>query len=297
MAHVHHHQVRPDRTLNRRRLTFVLALVVVYMIAEVAGGLLSNSLALLADAGHMFSDAAALVLALFAIWFAAREAPPRRTYGHYRAEILAALVNGAALIAIAFLIMIEAWRRLWQPPEVQGGLMMAVAAGGFVVNLVSLLILHGGRNESLNVHGAWLHVLTDLLGSVQVLVAGALILLLGWTWVDPLASALIAVLVLYSAWKLVSASVSVLMESAPRHIDIDEVRDALCSLPGVTEVHDLHVWTITSGMVALSAHLIADPPSAELLTDARNTLAHRFAINHSTIQVEDGEGNTCPGGC
>ncbi len=267
------------------------------MVAEVVGGFLSNSLALLADAGHMFSDAAALGLALFALWFAARPAPPQRTYGYYRAEILAALVNGAALVAIALFIIVEAWRRFREPQIVAGGLMMWVAGGGFAVNLASLLILRGGKEESLNIRGAWLHVLMDLLGSVQVLVAGTLVLVFGLTWVDPLASILIALLVLYSSWELVSASVSVLMESAPGHIDIDAVRDALRSLPGVVEVHDLHVWTITSGMVALSAHLIAEERRPELLSDARRTLSHRFAITHATIQVERERGDDCPGGC
>jgi len=297
MAHAHSPGAGDGRRANRRRLALVLGLVTAYMVAEIVGGLLSNSLALLADAGHMFSDAAALGLALFALWFAARPAPPRRTYGYYRVEILAAFVNGATLVAIALFIVAEAWQRLREPPEIQGGLMMAVAAGGFAVNVVSLWLLHGGREESLNVRGAWLHVWTDLLGSVQVLAAGGLILAFGWTWVDPLASVLIALLVLYSSWGVVSASVSVLMESAPGHIDIDAVRNALRALPGVLEVHDLHVWTITSGRVALSAHVIADDRRPGLLAEARRTLSRRFGITHTTIQVERDPTDNCPGGC
>lgn len=228
---------------NRRGLAITLILVVAYMAAEVVGGLISNSLALLADAGHMFSDAAALGLALFAIWFARRPAPTRHTFGYYRTEILAALVNGATLVAIAIYIFFEAAERFRQPPEVQGGLMMAIAAGGLVINLAGLFILRGGREESLNVRGAWLHVLTDMLGSVQALAAGVLIWWLGWNWVDPLASVLIGLLVIYSSWQLLRESVWVLMQSAPAHIDVDELREALLEMNGVLGVCDLHVWT------------------------------------------------------
>ena len=279
-----------SRQANRRSLSLVLALVAGYMVAEIAGGLLTNSLALLADAGHMFSDAAALGLALFALWFAARPAPRHRTFGYYRAEILAALANGATLVAVAVFIIVEAYGRLQDPPEVRAGLMIVIAAGGLVVNLVALRLLHGGRHESLNIRGAWLHVLTDLLGSVQAVVAGALILAFDWWWADPVASVLIGLLVLYSAWGLVSASVSVLMESAPAHIDVDAVRDALRDLPGVAEVHHLHVWSITSGMTALSAHLVpvegARQPWDVLLARAGEELRTRFHIGHTTIQIE-----------
>lgn len=277
------------RRANRRSLSIVLVLVAGYMVAEVVGGLLTNSLALLADAGHMLSDAAALGLALFALWFAARPAPSHRTYGYYRIEILAALANGATLVAVAALILFEAWERLLSPPAVQGGPMMAVAAGGLVVNLVSLRLLHAGRGESLNVRGAWLHVLTDALGSLQAIGAGALIVAFGWTWADPAASMLIGLLVLYSAWGLMSASVSVLMESAPVSVDVDAVRDALRQVPGVAEVHDLHVWSITSGMPALSVHLLASPDADrwdDLLARAGELLRHRFGVAHTTIQVE-----------
>jgi cobalt-zinc-cadmium efflux system protein len=286
---------------DTRPLAIVLVLVAAYMVAEVVGGLLTNSLALLADAGHMLSDAAALGLALFALWFAARPAPPHRTYGHYRAEILAALLNGATLVAIAVFILREAYNRIWSPPEVLGGPMMAVAAGGLVVNLVSLRVLHGSREANLNLRGAWLHVLTDALGSLQAIAAGALIVAFGWTWADPVASVLIGLLVLYSAWGLVSAAVSVLMENAPVNVDVDAVRNALRTVPGVAEVHDLHVWSITSGMPALSVHLVVAPESIrrdELLERARKLLRHGFGVAHTTIQVEEGVSGCqpCPEG-
>jgi len=271
-----------------RRLGVVLALVVLYMGVEVVGGWISGSLALLADAGHMLSDAGALTLALLAIRFARRPATSHRTFGSYRAEILAALANGATLVAVATFILVEAVDRFRHPPEVQGGLMLAVASGGLLVNGVGLVLLHGGRDASLNMRGAWLHVLTDALGSLQAIAAGALIAAFGWRWIDPLASVLIGLLIVYSSWSLIRQSVGVLMEYAPGHIDVDEVRSALIALPHVTDVHDLHVWTIASGFVALSAHLVV-PGSRDqdaVLRPARALLADRFRIRHSTIQID-----------
>jgi cobalt-zinc-cadmium efflux system protein len=288
MAHAHPHAHGPARHDPRSttRLAITLALVLVYMVAEVAGGILANSLALLADAGHMLSDAGALALALFALWFARRPAGPQHTYGYYRVEILAALANGATLIAIAVLIFVEAVERLRAPQEVAAPLMMAVAAGGLVINLAGLWTLHGVRGESLNTRGAWLHVLTDTLGSVQALVAGGLILAFGWHWLDPVASVLIGVLVLYSSWSLVRQSVLVLMEGAPGHIDVDHVRDRLAQVPGVRAVHDLHVWTISSGLVALSAHVEAPRPAADVLRALRHDLEADFGIRHTTIEFD-----------
>jgi cobalt-zinc-cadmium efflux system protein len=272
---------------HRKRLTLALALSAVYLVAEIAGGLLANSLALLADAGHMLTDVAALGLSLFAIWAAQRPATPRRTYGFHRMEILAALVNGATLIAIAVLIFAEAYRRWASPPQVRGGLMLAVACGGLAVNLASLLILRGGREESLNVRGAWLHVATDTLGSVQAIAAGIVISTLGWNWADPLASVLIGLLVIVSSWALLRESVEVLMEGVPAHLQLDEVAEVVAGVPGVTAVHDLHVWTITSGFVALSAHVVVDPECPEdVLWRIRSAIHDRFGIQHSTIQVE-----------
>ena len=277
------------RARNTRGLTVTLVLVTAYMVAEIVGGLLANSLALLADAAHMLGDAGALGLALFAIWFARRPATAKHTYGFYRTEILAALANGATLIAIAISIIVEAWGRFRAPQEVRAGLLIVIATGGLLVNLIGLWMLHDERDDtSLNVRGAWLHVFTDALGSVQAIVAGALLWTLGWAWVDPLASVLISLLVVFSAWELLRGSTAVLMESAPGHIDVDEVRNAILATPGVGAVDDLHVWTITSGLEALSAHvLICDErPPRVLLNDIRDMLRARFRIDHVTIQVE-----------
>ena len=288
-GHSHGHNHGGQRGANRRRLTWTLVLISGYMIAEVIGGILSGSLALLADAGHMLSDAGALALALFALWIATRPATPSRTYGYYRTEILAALANGATLVAIAIYIFVEAYHRLGEPPEVQGGLMMGIALGGLLVNLAGLWIMHGGRDEGLNMRGAWLHLIADALGSVGALAAGALIWKWGWNWADPVASVLIGLLVLGSSWALVKESVAVLMEGAPAHIDVDEVRNAIRGVDGVEAVHDLHVWTITSGFDALSAHVVladAALPHGKLLAELRTALHDRFGIDHITIQIE-----------
>jgi cobalt-zinc-cadmium efflux system protein len=287
----HGHAVagRGDRRDSRRRLALTLGLVVAYMGAEVVGGWLTNSLALLADAGHMLSDAAALGLSLFALWIADRRPPSAlRTYGYYRAEILAALANGAALIAIAVLVAVDAIARLRQPPPVHAAGMFAVAVGGLAVNVVSLFLLHASKDESLNLRGAWLHVATDALGSVQVIAAAVLVWWRGWQWADPVASLLIAVLVVWSAWGLLREAVAVLMEAAPGHIDVDTVRAAILEVGAVTAVHDLHVWSIASGFECLSAHVVAagERGRDELLDELRAMLFARFGIDHITIQLE-----------
>jgi cobalt-zinc-cadmium efflux system protein len=285
-SHGHHHHGGARR--NSRRLAVTLGLVILYMVAEFIGGLVSGSLALLADAGHMLSDAGALGLSLFALWISQRPPTPRRTWGYHRIEILAALVNGVTLVVLSIFILREAIERFSAPSPVDAPLMMAIAAGGLVVNLVSLAILSGGKDESLNVRGAWLHVLTDALGSVQAILAGGLIWGWGWTWADPAASALISLLVIYSAWDLLKETVGVLMEGAPRHVDVDEVRSCLLDLPCVLGVHDLHVWTITSGMESLSCHVVIEDGQSycDTLTEVRTTLHDRFGIDHLTIQVE-----------
>ncbi len=268
-------------------MTFVL--VALYMGAEVAGGLLTGSLALLADAGHMLSDAAALALSLFALWIADRRAPGAlRTYGYYRAEILAALVNGAALVAIAILVVVEALGRLADPPAVEAAGMTVVAAGGLVVNLVALALLHGSRDLNLNLRGAWLHVASDALGSVQAIAAGVLIWAFGWQWADPAASLVIAVLVVWSAWGLLKEALAVLMEAAPGHIDVDSVRGAILGVGCVAGVHDLHVWSISTGFDCLSAHVVAGEGKERdvLLDELRRMLHDRFGIEHVTIQLE-----------
>jgi cobalt-zinc-cadmium efflux system protein len=297
MGHQHHHHATgPEVAGNRRRLAWALALTATYMVAEIVGGLAANSLALLADAGHMFSDAAALALSLVAVMLAQRPATSHRTYGFHRAEILAALTNGAALLALSVLIAREAWERLSEPPDVHGGLMLTVACGGLMINLINLMILSGGRHQNLNVRGAWLHVMADTLGSVGAISAGAVIYLFGWRWADPVASFVIAALVLYSAWGLVRETLDVLMEGVPKGISIDEVTDALKALPGVLDAHDLHVWSLTSGRNIATTHLvIAEDADHQRIIDAANrALAERFAISHATIQVEHDElANKC----
>ena len=273
-----------------------LVFTAAYMVAEIVGGLAANSLALLADAGHMFSDAAALGLSLVAVMLAQRPATSNRTYGFHRAEILAALTNGAALLALAVLVAREAWGRLSDPPEVQGGLMLLVACGGLTINLVNLMILSGGRHHNLNVRGAWLHVMADTLGSVGAILAGVAIYFLGWSWADPVASFVIASLVFYSAWGLIRETLDVLMEGVPKGISVDDVAAALKGISGVLDAHDLHVWSLTSGRNIATTHLvIAEDADHQGIIDAANrTLAERFAIAHATIQVEHDElANKC----
>ena len=266
----------------------MLVLSCAYMLAEAVGGWLTGSLALLADAGHMLSDAAALGLSLFAGWISRRPATPRHSYGYYRAEILAALANGAALVAISVLIVTEAVDRFSHPHSVSGPAMFAIAAGGLVVNLVGLRLLHASSRDDLNLRGASLHLLTDALGSIGAMVAGFCAWRFGWIAADPVASVVIALLIVFSAWSLLRQAVDVLMEGTPPGIDVDEVRSAILAVSGVREVHDLHVWTITSGMVSLSAHVVVDAGGSRpgLLSEIREVLDHRFGIDHATIQVE-----------
>jgi cobalt-zinc-cadmium efflux system protein len=279
------------RREGRRRMTIVLAILVVYMIAELVGGLITGSLALLADSGHMLSDVAALSLSLFAIWAAERPATARRTFGYHRLEILAALVNGGVLLAISILIMVEAIQRLRAPEPVEGGWMLAIAVGGLVANLLGLWFLHDHKDHGLNARAAWLHIVSDTLGSAGTIVSAALILAFGWQWADPIASLLIAVLVIHSSWSLLRETVGVLMEDAPSHIDVEAVRKAMSSIEGVHEVGDLHVWTITSGLESLSAHVCVHDVSRqrEILRASRAMLADRFGIEHVTIQIEPHE--------
>ncbi len=273
---------------QRRRLAIALVLAASYMGAEVVGGLLTGSLALLADAGHMLSDVAALALSFFALWLSQRPASEARTFGWQRVEILAALANGVALVAIAIVVVIEAVERLGAPRDVDALPMMAVAAGGLVVNLIALAVLHGGREGSLNMRGAWLHVLSDALGSVGAMTAAGALWAFGWRWADPAASIVIAALITFSAWHLLRDTVQVLLEGAPAHIDVGELRAALIEVEGVVSVHDLHVWTITSGLVSFSCHVesAAHAEHAALLTELQRLLDRRFGIEHATIQIE-----------
>ncbi|MEZ5980514.1 MAG: cation diffusion facilitator family transporter [Planctomycetota bacterium] len=287
-----HDHREETRSRNLGRLRAVLVLVLVYMVAEFVGGFLTNSLALLADAGHMLSDAGSLGLALFALWIARRPGSRRRTFGHHRAEVLAALANGVALVAIAGYVVVEAWSRFSDPGEVDGRALFWIATGGLVVNLVGLRILHGGRDDSLNVRGAWLHAVADTLGSVQAIVAGGLVWAFGWNVADPIASLVIALLVVRSAWSLLRDSVDVLLEAAPLHVDVEEVRRAIADVAGVVGVHDLHVWTITSGFESLSVHAVVEGREhSDVLRDVRRVARERFGVEHTTVQIED------PGAC
>jgi len=272
---------------TRRRLTLAFVITLVVMAVELFGSWLSGSLALLADAGHMLADGAALAIALFAAWIAQRPATPQRSFGFMRLEVFAALVNGAVLILIAIGIGIEAWRRLRAPPAVNGTLLAGVAAIGLLANIVAVAILHRGHEHSLNQRGAYLHVVGDLLGSVGALLAGAIVITTGWTLADPLISVLIGMLVLVSAWRLVKESTDVLLEATPRHIALSEVHERIVSVPGVESVHDLHLWTVTSGVVAMSGHLVVkNPIDNQPILEAVQGRMRELGIQHVTVQVE-----------
>src|SRR4051794_9819365 len=250
-AHGHHHH-----SASTRALAWSLVLTVIILIAEGVGGWLSNSLALLADAGHVLTDAGALALSLFVAWLARQPGSPHKTFGYLRWEILAALINGATLLLISGWIVVEAVVRFKHPEPVAGGLMLGVALLGFAVNGVAVWLLHGVREGSLNVRGAYLHVLGDMLASGGTVIAALVIRATGWLGADPVASLVTTVLIMTGAWRLVRESVNVLLEAAPAHIALDSVRGRLEQIDGVESVHDLHVWTVTSGMVAMSAHAI-----------------------------------------
>lgn len=273
---------------GERSLRWVLLITGAFMFAELAGGLLSGSLALLADAAHMFADVGAIGLSLFALWFARRPPTTGMTWGWVRIEILAALVNAATLLVLAGFIVYEAWQRFAQPVAIDGGIMLAVAAGGLVVNAVAAFLLHRSAGESLNVRGAYLHVLGDLLGSVGAILAAVVILTTGWSPADPIISILVAGLIVWSGWKLLKESVDVLLESVPSHIDMVEVQRAIDEIPGVDNVHDLHVWTVTSGFLAMSGHAVVAQPDehTRILAEIHNRMADRFGIRHVTIQLE-----------
>lgn len=282
-GHSHDH-----RALGKQRLTMVLGLTAAFMVVELVGGLLSNSLALLADAGHMLSDVGALALSIFALWFARRPATQQKSYGYHRFEILAAFVNGMTLVVIALLILWQAYHRIMQPQPVAGPLTLGIAIAGLAVNIAAAALLHGSAGHSLNVRGAYLHVMSDMLGSVGAIAAAGIIITTGWTAADPIISAIVALLILGSSWKLVRESVDILLEAVPSHIDLGEVRNAIAEIDGVDEVHDLHVWTLTSGFLAMSGHaLICDPgKQKEILRDIHNRMHDRFGIDHVTVQIE-----------
>ena len=287
-ARAHGHGQRPGAATSRRRLAFVLGLTWVFLGVEVAAGVLTGSLALLADAGHMLTDVAGLVLALAAMKFAERPASPRRTYGYHRVEILAAAANGVALLGVAGYILAEAWQRFQSPRPVATAEVLAVAAVGLLVNVAGAVLLHAGSRTSLNVRGAYNEVLADALSSVGVIVGAAVMRATGWLWVDPLVAAAIALWVLPRTFSLLREAVQVLLEGTPRDVDLVALRAAMESVPGVRKVHDLHVWTLTSGVHALSAHAIVAEGAAhdDVLIALRERVAGEFPISHLTVQLE-----------
>jgi cation diffusion facilitator family transporter len=292
MGHGHSHAGGTAAGGQRRRLIVVLGLTLAVLAAEVVGAVVSGSLALLADAGHMATDAAGTTLALAAVTLAQRPARGRRTFGWQRVEILAAVANGLLLLGVAGYVLVEAVRRIGHPPEIGSGLMLGVAAVGLAVNLVSLGVLHRGREESLNVRGAYLEVLADALGSVAVIVAAVVIMITGWTPADIVASAVIGVLVLPRAWHLLRDALDVLLEAAPRGVDLDDVRSHILEVEGVIGVHDLHAWTITSGLPVLSAHVVVTEEAlaaghgGRVLDSLCECLGQHFDVDHCTFQLE-----------
>jgi len=277
---------------HRRALLITFGLTFVYFIVEVAGGILTNSLALLADAGHMLTDVGGLALALFAAWISQQPASPTRTYGYYRVEILAALTNALVLFFISFYILYEAYRRFQTPPEVSSLPMMAVAVVGLGVNLVGIWNLRRGSKESINVQGAFLEVVSDTLGSIGVIVAGLIMFFTRWYYADPIFSVLIGLFILPRTWKLLMQTVNVLLEGTPAHINLKTVEETLTRVKGVAAVHDLHVWTITSGIDSLSAHVVlaagsAAPAASKILETLGAELKQKFGIDHATIQIEE----------
>jgi len=287
-SHSGHSHAGHSHGAGKRALALVFALTAGFLAVEVVGGLLTGSLALLADAGHMASDAVSLGLALFAVWLAERPATPQRSFGYKRAEILAALANGVTLVAVSVWIFIEAFARLQDPPPILGGWMMAVAVVGLVVNVAGAYVLSRSGGESLNVEGALRHVLADLLGSAGVIVAAGIVLLTGWRYADPIVSVVIGVLILGSSWKLLRESTNILLESTPEGVDAEKVGRKMASVPGVEEVHDLHIWTITSGFPALAAHVLVGQSENchARRRDIEAVLARDFGIEHTTLQVD-----------
>lgn len=290
-AHGHSHGVSPGMA-HRRRLVVVLAITSVVLVAELVGAYLTGSLALLADAGHMVTDVAGILLAVLAVTFAARPATPQRTYGYYRLEILAAVANAVLLFGVAVYVLVEAWRRWADPPEVEGPLMLAFASVGLAANVAGMLILRAGAKESLNVRGAYLEVLGDLLGSLAVIAAAVAITVTGWARADALASVAVALMILPRTWSLLRDAVDVLLQTTPRDVDLAQVRRHILDLPEVVGVHDLHAWSLTSGMPVLSAHVVVadhvldDGGTARLLDALGECLTGHFAVEHCTFQLE-----------
>ncbi|HEY9746888.1 MAG TPA: cation diffusion facilitator family transporter [Oculatellaceae cyanobacterium] len=286
--HHHHHAHGEESARHFQLLKTVFALTCTYLLVEIIGGILSGSLALLADGFHMFTDATAIGISLFASWFAHRPAPKHQTFGYQRMEIMAAFFNALILLGMGLFILFEGYERFQNPVSIKTNIMMAIAAGGLVINIISAKILHDEHHGNLNLKGAYLHVLGDLLGSLGALTAGAFISLLGWTWMDPLISCLIAALVLGSAIGLFKDAINVLLESCPKHLDIDEIRAAILQCEGIQNVHHLHVWNINLQRIVLTAHLevTEDAFNGTTLNTVQETLMQRFGLSHVTLQLE-----------
>jgi cobalt-zinc-cadmium efflux system protein len=296
-GHDHGTQALHAGERHRTRLWLAAALLAAFMVVEAVAALVTGSLALLSDAGHMFTDVLGIAMALAAITAAGRAATDsQRTFGLYRLEVLAALANSVLLAAVAGFVVVQAVRRFTDPPEVPAGSMLVVAIGGLVINIVAFWLLRSGAKESINVRGAYLEVVGDLLGSVGVIIAAVVIAFTGWSYADPIVAVVVALMILPRTFALGRSAVRILVQAAPEHLDVTVVRDRLAAVPGVCDVHDLHVWTLTSGMDVASAHLSLDP-AAELgmvLATAREALHEDFAIDHATLQVEPvGVGGGC----
>ncbi|MEH7236654.1 cation diffusion facilitator family transporter [Bacillus sp. JJ1562] len=289
-GHHHHNHFDEVREGNKKGLLIALIITSGIMLLEFFGGLITNSLALLSDSGHMLSDASSLFLSLVAFWFATRPASPKKTYGFYRFEILAALFNAVTLFIIAGFIVYEAFDRFFEPPTVASGTMMIIAGIGLLANLLSAwsLISKGDVKNNVNLRSAYLHVLGDALGSVGAIIAGLLMLLFEWYIADPIISVVVAFLILKSAWGVLTHSIHILMEGTPITIDQKEVKATLEEIDGVIDVHDLHIWTITSGMDSLTCHILIkdDHDSQEILQQAIDKIREEFKIEHTTIQIE-----------
>jgi cobalt-zinc-cadmium efflux system protein len=296
MSHVHDHDHHGD-AVTGRPLKITLGLVLVIMVAEIIGGFVSNSLALLSDAGHMLTDALAILLSLFAMNLARRPATARKTFGYHRAEILAAFANGAILILLSAFIFYEAIQRFSAEPEIKTPLMLIVAIIGLAANLAGMVLLKQGSRKSINIRAAFWHIIGDTLSSVGVIAAAIIIHFTGWTAADPILAMVIALVILWGAVRIVKESVDILLESVPRDIKIEEVADAVKLIKGVEDLHEVHIWTLTSGIYALSAHLkIGDQmvsDSSDILARVNETLIHDFNISHTTLQIEC---ESCPTG-
>lgn len=287
-GHAHHH----GASVSRLRLVLVLTLA--FLVAEVVGGVVSNSLALLADAGHMLTDVAALALSLFVAWFSRQPGTPEKTYGYLRWEILAAFINGATLLLVSAWILWEAALRFRAPEPVHDGLMLGVAVGGLLVNLAAAWLLRPSASTSLNMRGAYLHVIGDLLGSVGTVIAALVVRSTGWTLADPIASVVMTLLIVRGAWRLTRESIDVLLEATPSHIPLGRVRERLEAVPGVEGVHDLHVWTVTSGLVAMSAHaVVPDAGASQVVLERMYAAMREMGIEHVTVQLEQRQMREC----